>query len=436
LWHEAHCVSEWGHGFRHAYKSGLLGLTRLRWYTNAVKLATSATVNTRTQRDLEPLGVAGGWQVVRGPLLHSNLEIRILEAANKQAKERWLVDSLQVLRQLIARASPCVFIFTPCALLSPLQMLWQDQNVLIFYNTQNAVNRCAELLVNRGIDARGYHGEMDKQTRSYLETSFKDGRLRVLVATEALGMGFDKPDIHVVVHMETPSSPIRYYQEIGRAGRALEKGRAYLVPSRPFNTDRSCATAWRHAYKRLKLSPAGLRQQDLRDALITTHSIRAKIADAAISNATSKGYLVLRNGVIQLSPQAREIEEGQDDFIASREEEMKWMERFPAMRECLWRGLLVHMQRPPAADWVCNKCSVCVPEVDDEIQADAAADMEVCYKATTPGGVPVYSLGMHQDQVLLDSEKIRAILAQFVQQLSIGTHVSWLLLLLVIRACV
>src|SRR6478736_3430690 len=101
---------------------------------------------------------------------------------------------------------------------------------IIYALTVAAANDTARLLRERGYDVRAYTGQTDTDEREQSEVALKDNRVKALVATSALGMGFDKPDLGFVVHLGAPSSPVSYYQQVGRAGRATERAEVLLLP--------------------------------------------------------------------------------------------------------------------------------------------------------------------------------------------------------------
>ena len=96
--------------------------------------------------------------------------------------------------------------------------------------TIGAAEDTAQALADAGIPVRAYTGRTDQAEREELEAALKDNRVKALVATSALGMGFDKPDLGFVVHLGAPSSPVSYYQQVGRAGRAVEHADVPLLP--------------------------------------------------------------------------------------------------------------------------------------------------------------------------------------------------------------
>jgi ATP-dependent DNA helicase RecQ len=199
---EAHCVSDWGHDFRPDYRRirDLLG----QLPAGTPVLATTATANERVVADVaEQLG-AGGVEVttVRGPLARDSLRLGVLRLSSDRARLAWLAAHLGDL----------------------------PGSGIVYTLTVAAAEETATLLRDAGHDVRAYTGRLDDADRKDAEEALRSNAVKALVATSALGMGFDKPDLGFVVHLGAPSSPVSYYQQVGRAGRAVESADVLLLP--------------------------------------------------------------------------------------------------------------------------------------------------------------------------------------------------------------
>jgi ATP-dependent DNA helicase RecQ len=202
---EAHCISDWGHDFRPDYR-------RLRELVAALAtgvpvLATTATANSRVVADVaEQLGGSAaddpGVLTIRGSLARSSLRLGVLRLREQGARLGWLISHLGEL----------------------------DGSGIIYTLTVSAAEDTAALLRDAGYDVRAYTGRTETAEREEAEAALKDNRVKALVATSALGMGFDKPDLGFVVHLGAPASPVAYYQQVGRAGRASDRANVLLLP--------------------------------------------------------------------------------------------------------------------------------------------------------------------------------------------------------------
>lgn len=194
---EAHCISDWGHDFRPDYRriGGIID------ELDVPILATTATANQRVVDDvLEQLGAEVF--LTRGPLARSSLRLSVLPVADSPTRIAWLIDHLNSF----------------------------ESSGIIYTLTVAAAEDIAQALQAAGHQVAAYTGATAAEERTELEQALKENRVKALVATSALGMGFDKPDLGFVVHFGAPSSPVSYYQHIGRAGRGTDHAEAVLLP--------------------------------------------------------------------------------------------------------------------------------------------------------------------------------------------------------------
>jgi ATP-dependent DNA helicase RecQ len=214
---EAHCISDWGHDFRPDYR-------RLRDLIAQMPdgvpvLATTATANERVvldvaeQLDAGPRGGGGpaalggggaesGVVTIRGPLARASLRLGVLRLPDARTRLGWLLSHLDEL----------------------------PGSGIIYTLTVSAAEDTARLLRDAGHAVRAYTGQTDPAEREESEGMLKRNEVKALVATSALGMGFDKPDLGFVLHLGAPSSPVAYYQQVGRAGRATDNADVLLLP--------------------------------------------------------------------------------------------------------------------------------------------------------------------------------------------------------------
>ena len=192
---EAHCISDWGHDFRPDYRRITGILERLP--DDVPVAATTATANDRVVTDITDQ--LPGLSVIRGSLVRESLRLQTIELGHREQRLAWLVENLD------AMSLPAI----------------------IYCLTVNDVDVVATWLEQRGFDVQSYHGRLDGDVRDERETLLLENEVDALVATNALGMGFNKPDLGTVIHFQRPPNLIRYYQEIGRAGRNLDE--AYVV---------------------------------------------------------------------------------------------------------------------------------------------------------------------------------------------------------------
>ena len=199
---EAHCVSDWGHDFRPDYRRIRDLLTTLPEGTPV--LATTATANARVVADVVDQLGAGGHEVttLRGGLARDSLRLGVMRLTSPEQRLAWLLAHLDTL----------------------------PGSGIVYTLTVSAAEDLAVALREAGHEVRAYTGRTDPADRERLEAALRDNEVKALVATSALGMGFDKPDLGFVLHLGAPSSPVAYYQQVGRAGRATERADVLLLP--------------------------------------------------------------------------------------------------------------------------------------------------------------------------------------------------------------
>jgi ATP-dependent DNA helicase RecQ len=196
---EAHCISDWGHDFRPDYRRLRTLFAELP--ASVPVLATTATANARVTRDVaEQLGE--GTLVLRGPLERDSLRLSVVELPSAEQRLAWLAQALVELP-----GSGIVYTLTVASALE-----------------------IAAYLREQGHQVTAYHGGTEPAERIAAEQDLLANRLKALVATSALGMGFDKPDLGFVIHVGAPQSPVAYYQQVGRAGRGVERAEVILLP--------------------------------------------------------------------------------------------------------------------------------------------------------------------------------------------------------------
>ena len=201
---EAHCISDWGHDFRPDYRRIVNILRQLP--SNTPVLGTTATANNRVVEDIQTQ--LGDIQIHRGPLIRESLALQTMVLPDQASRLAWLAQVIPTL----------------------------PGTGIVYTLTVRDAEQVVGWLVANGIDAKAYHGSIESEGfedsnayRQHLEDLLLNNQLKVLVATTALGMGYDKPDLSFVIHYQAPGSIVAYYQQVGRAGRGIKHAVGVLM---------------------------------------------------------------------------------------------------------------------------------------------------------------------------------------------------------------
>ena len=195
---EAHCISDWGHDFRPDFRRIIKIIRQLPDGTPV--LATTATANDRVVRDIKHQ-LGKDLEIMRGTMNRESINIDVLNLGTDDNKIDWIVRNVPKM----------------------------EGSGIIYCLTIHDCEELTEILQNYRISCDIYHGRLDPKQKKITEDRFQNNEIKVLVATIAFGMGIDKPDIAFVVHYQQPASAIAYYQQIGRAGRAIDDAYAILL---------------------------------------------------------------------------------------------------------------------------------------------------------------------------------------------------------------
>jgi ATP-dependent DNA helicase RecQ len=348
---EAHCISDWGHDFRPDYR-------RLRTLLDELPpgvpvLATTATANARVTRDVaEQLGAGSGTQtlVLRGPLDRDSLRLAVVLLPTAHQRLAWLAARLGEL----------------------------PGSGIIYTLTVAAAHETAAFLREQGMTVAAYSGRDDQAERLRAEDDLLANRVKALVATSALGMGFDKPDLGFVIHLGAPQSPVAYYQQIGRAGRGVQRAEVILLPGRE---DRDI---WAY-FASLAFPP----ESQVRAALTVLAEAGRPLSTAALESRVdlSRGRLESMLKVLDVDGAVRRVSGGwtatgqpwaydaerYERVAAERTREREAMLGYQALDGCRMEYLRQQLDDPDAVP--CGRCDNCTgqPWTDEVPQASAAA---------------------------------------------------------------
>ncbi len=342
---ECHALSDWGHDFRPDYRRLANVLRTLNPETPV--LATTATANERVTRDVAAqLGKAA--VVLRGQLARTSLQLVTVPSMDPLSRYAWIVDHLDKLAG----------------------------SGIIYCLTVADAERLTGLLAHRhGQDRVAvYTGQLDAETRSMTEDRLRRNEVKAVVATSALGMGFDKPDLGFVVHAGAAPSPVGYYQQIGRAGRGLDHALVVLVPSE------ADEPIWE--YFATSTIPV---EDDVRTLLAalgqTGETMTVPSLEAMTSLRRGSIELMLKqlavDGTVERTAQGWRasgtgwIFDGVHyaGVVAARRREAAIMRDYIRGAECLMMLLQKSLDDPDASP--CERCSVCLGALPDPLTGDA-----------------------------------------------------------------
>lgn len=340
---EAHCISDWGHDFRPDYRRIRTLLSELPQDTPV--LATTATANERVVHDVVeqlsagPSGRRHEVSTIRGGLARNSLRLGVLlgpEGRPLTPEQRlgWMTAHLSEL----------------------------PGSGIVYCLTVSAAEDVAAALSAAGHRVAAYTGRTDTDERERLETALRDNQVKALVATSALGMGFDKPDLGFVVHLGAPSSPVAYYQQVGRAGRATERADVVLLPG---SEDRDI---WRY------FATVSMPRQEQADAVLTALAGAGKplstpALETLVDVRRTRLELLLKvldvDGAVTKVPGGWTATGQQWTYDAeryarvaeAREREAALMEEYQSGGGCRMQFLQRTLDDPTAA--VCGRCDTC-----------------------------------------------------------------------------
>jgi len=331
---EAHCISDWGHDFRPDYRRILQVMKLLP--PGAPVLCTTATANDRVVRDIEKQ--IPQLQVMRGPLVRSSLRLYNLQLAHQSNRLAWLAHFLPQL----------------------------PGNGIVYTLTIQDARRVAAWLQANNISARAYHADLEGAERIETETQLLHNEVKALVATVALGMGFDKPDLGFVIHFQRPGSVVAYYQQVGRAGRAVDSAFGILLSGSEDGeiSDYFIRTAFPPVdvmqgvlaalQKRgpLTIDDIGAELNQGRGAI--EKALRLLEVDGAVAH-DKHGYTRTAN---PWQPDVARFEQ----VTRLRRDEVEQMRRYVEHKGCLMEFLAHALDDPNAAP--CGKCMNCTKHTD------------------------------------------------------------------------
>ncbi|ANY05456.1 RecQ family ATP-dependent DNA helicase [Pseudonocardia sp. HH130630-07] len=348
---EAHCVSDWGHDFRPDYRRLRTLIAELP--SGIPVLATTATANDRVVTDVsEQLGMGRDQQdtlVLRGSLDRESLRLAVVQLPTPARRLAWLAAKLDEL---------------PGA-------------GIVYTLTVQAADEVAGFLTERGFAVRSYSGKTAPEDRLTAESDLQENRVKALVATSALGMGFDKPDLGFVVHLGAPASPVAYYQQIGRAGRALERAEVVLLPGRE---DRDI---WAY-FASLAFPPEPLVRQTL--GVLSGHPRSTASIETQVDLSRTRLEMLLK--VLDADGAAKRVKGGwvstgaewiydterHERVNEARRAEQQAMLDYIATSEC--RLVFLRRQLDDPDPTPCGRCDTCTGTVWSALSDEAGAEGE------------------------------------------------------------
>jgi len=325
---EAHCISDWGFDFRPDYQRLARSLLAA---PNAAVLATTATANQRVTEDVRKQ-LGNNTAVFRGTLARTSLQLSVVPGLSAAERYAWIADALRTL----------------------------PGSGIIYALTVAEAQRLATFLQQCGFNVPAYTGQMETDDRLAIEQQLRNNELKAVVATSALGMGYDKPDLGFCVHLGSPGTPVAYYQQIGRAGRALEHAEAILLPASSdeaiweyFATanipDQAAADRTLQALARQPLSIVDLEGV----TAIRRGRLEALLKILAVDDAVRKdGSKWAATG----KPWIHDTRKW-DALVDARRQEASIMRNYANGRGCLMAWLQQALSDPNPQP--CGKCSVC-----------------------------------------------------------------------------
>ena len=345
---EAHAVSDWGHDFRPDYRRVSDVLQRLNPGTPV--LATTATANARVTDDVATqLGKSA--LVLRGALARASLELSVVGRLSPLERYGWVVDHLP-------RLSGSGIVYT--------------------LTVADAERLTAALRAVHGdaVPVAAYTGQLEATRREELEGALRRNELKALVATSALGMGYDKPDLGFVIHVGAPPSPVSYYQQVGRAGRAISHAHAVLLPSD------SDAGVWDY----FATATIPLPEQVDRVLAVLSETEPANVPALEAESGVRRGRVELMLKQLAVDGVVERVERGwlrtgvpwafdsvhYEGVVAVRRREADIMRAYTRGESCLMQLLQVSLDDPSAAP--CGRCSVCRGGLPDVLAAAPSAE--------------------------------------------------------------
>jgi len=352
---EVHCISDWGHDFRPDYRR-LIGVVQ-RMPRNMPILGTTATANDRVVADVQ--AQLGAVSVQRGPLIRDSLALQTLRLPDQSARLAWLAEHVPEL----------------------------PGTGIVYALTKHDAEQVAAWLRGKGLDARAYHGEItaagfadSNAYRLHLEDLLLRNQIKALVATTALGMGYDKPDLGFVVHYQAPGNVISYYQQVGRAGRAIGSAVGVLLSG---SDDGDI-----HEYFRATAFPNPENVQEILDALAESDGLTVGQIEQAVN--LRKGRIEHALKYLSVESPAAVIKEGslwrrtpvayrmdQDRILRlTRQRELEWqqLQDYIETPGCLMQFLAKALDDPNPRR--CGRCARCLgrPVVAEGFATSLAAD--------------------------------------------------------------
>jgi ATP-dependent DNA helicase RecQ len=347
---EAHAVSDWGHDFRPDYRRVSDVLQRLNPSTPV--LATTATANARVSEDVAgQLGEAT--LVLRGVLARASLELSVVPRLTPLQRYAWVVDHLPRL---------------------------PGSGIVYTLTVADAERLAASIRDVHGdtVPVAAYTGQLEPGRRHELEDALRDNRLKALVATSALGMGYDKPDLGFVVHVGAPPSPVSYYQQVGRAGRAIDHAHAVLLPS---DAD---AGVW--DYFATATIPVPEQVRSVLDVLDRSPGEPLSVVAVEAQSGVRRGRVELMLKQLAVDGVVDRVEGGwqatgvpwaydaehYDGVVAVRRREADIMRAYVRGERCLMELLQASLDDPAAEP--CGRCSVCRGGLPEGLSAAPTAE--------------------------------------------------------------